>query len=281
MIVSLHYSKEEEYAVVKAAAVYCAGIGSVERLPVKYYPFVDRPGTDCLQHPVRQIFLEELINVLAFIEELWKTLAAWNPGDGPLSLTPDMIAKLILVPLAIDPAKCSLDGEPYGVTRRLLDVLPKLAEATGDLFLSGTVLSGVHLRGDIVSQEMYDACLWRLTTMGFNATEILELLDGVSGGELMALIKSLEDANKSLEGANKSLEGANKSQEGTIKSQEGTIKSQEGTIKSLAEELAAARSSRVFAVLALRDAGKSPEEISEAMKLDLSEVNRILGYGRG
>jgi hypothetical protein len=87
--VSLYYwLEEEEYAVVKAAVVYCAGIGSVERLPVKYYPFVDRPGTDCLQLPVRQIFLEELINVLAFIEELWKMLAAWNPGDGPLSLTP-------------------------------------------------------------------------------------------------------------------------------------------------------------------------------------------------
>jgi hypothetical protein len=31
----------------------------------------------------------------------------------------------------------------------------------------------------------------------------------------------------------------------------------------------------------LRDAGKSPGEISETMKLDLSEVNRILGNGRG
>jgi hypothetical protein len=133
--------------------------------------------------------------------------------------------------------------------------------------LIGTVLAGVRLRGDIVTQEMYDACLWRLTTMGFNTTEILELLDGVSGGEVMARIKSLEDAIKF--------------QAGTIKSQAGTIKSQAGTIKSLAEELAAARSSRVFAVLALRDAGKSPGEISETMKLDLSEVNRILRNGRG
>jgi hypothetical protein len=157
--VSLYYLKEEEYGVVKAAAVYCAGIGSVERLPVKYAPFVDRPSWDCLQLPVRQSFLENLIDAYAFTGKLGKMLETWNPGDGHLSLTPDMSGRLLLVPLAIDPAKCSLDGVPFGLTRRLLDVLPKLAEVTGDLVLPGPVLAGVRLRGGIVTKEIYAACL--------------------------------------------------------------------------------------------------------------------------
>ncbi|MDR1035248.1 MAG: hypothetical protein LBT40_01340, partial [Deltaproteobacteria bacterium] len=109
----------------------------------------------------------------------------------------------------------------------------------------------------------FDAYCRRLETMGISDTEFVDIMDSISGGKFTALM----EANKSLEGANKSLEG--------------TVESQAGMIESLAKELEAARRSRVDAVLTLYDVGKSPEEISELMKLDLREVFRILGNGRG
>jgi predicted nucleic acid-binding Zn-ribbon protein len=111
--------------------------------------------------------------------------------------------------------------------------------------------------------------------MGYDTNPIVNLLDEVSGGKVTGLMATIE----SLKGANKSLEGTIKSLEGTIESLEGTIESLKGTIKSLEGELPDARSSRGFAVLALHDVGKISKEISKTLKLDLSEVNRILGNG--
>jgi hypothetical protein len=146
----------------------------------------------------------------------------------------------------------------------------KLAEATGNLYLIATVLSGVSLRGGIVTREMFAAYWWRLETMGISDTEFVDIMDSVSGGKFTALMEAI-----------KSLEGVNESLTGTVESQAGTIESQKGTILSQAEELAAARRTKVASVKALRDAGKSPEEISEQMELGLSEVIRILDNGRG
>jgi hypothetical protein len=163
----------------------------------------------------------------------------------------------------IVPSRCSWRGEPFGLTRRFLDVLMELAEATGDLFLIATVLAGIHLLGGIVTKEMLDTYRRRLETMGISDAEFYDLMDDISGGKVTALRGTIE------------------SQEGTIKSQEGTIKSLTLTNKSQAEELATARRTAVSGVKALRALGKSKEEISELLELDLSEVNRILKNGRG
>jgi hypothetical protein len=241
---------------LEATVVYPAGIGSVDRHPPKCFPLGRDPGGHCLQLGIRQIFVGELFDVKVFIGKPETPVAARKQGDGPLSLPPDMLGLLLLVPLAIDPARCSWAGEPFGLTRRFLDVLMKLAEATGNLYLIATVLSGVSLRGGIVTREMFAAYWRRLETMGISDTDFRYFMDTISGGEFSPLME------------------ANKAQAGTIESQAGTIESLTGTV----EELEAARGA---AVLTLYDVGKSPEEISKLMKLTLPEVFRILGNGRG
>jgi hypothetical protein len=121
----------------------------------------------------------------------------------------------------------------------------------GDLSSITTVLGGVHLRGGIATWEMLVSCGRRIKTMSLNNTGFLELVDGITGGELSALWE-------------------------TIESQAGKIESLEGTVKSLAEEN---ERRMADAVLVLYGYNKSPEEISKSMKLDLSEVYRLLGNG--
>jgi hypothetical protein len=167
---------------VDATVIYSAGAGRVARRPPKYFPLGREPGGYFLQLGIRQIFVGELFDVKAFIGKLETLVAAWKPGDGPLSLTRDMLGLLLLVPLGIDPARCSWAGEPFGLTRRFLDVLMELAEATGNLFLIATVLSGVYLRGGIVTREMFDAYCRRLMTMGISNSEFRDIMDSISGG---------------------------------------------------------------------------------------------------
>ncbi|MDR1035251.1 MAG: hypothetical protein LBT40_01355 [Deltaproteobacteria bacterium] len=97
-------------------------------------------------------------------------------------------------------------------------------------------------------------------------------------------VESLTGTVESLTGTVESLTGTVESQAEELESQAEELESQKGTILSQAKELAAtleaARRTKVASVKALRDAGKSPEEISELMDLGLSEVYRILGNGR-
>ncbi|MDR1038056.1 MAG: hypothetical protein LBT40_16285 [Deltaproteobacteria bacterium] len=250
---------------------------------------------------LRQIFADDLIKPDAFAGKLATLLAARKPGDGPLSLSRDMLGFLLLATLAFGPAQCIRAGEPFGLTRRFLDVLMKPAAATGDLSLIAAVLAGVHLRGRRAAAEMLAACWERLESMGYDNTALYNLLNSISGEDVTALrgtieseeamiksltlsnmskegtIKSQEETIKSQEETIKSQEETIKSQEETIKSQEETIKSQEETIKSLSEEHAITRAA---GVLGLSNYGKSLGEICKMLEPDLSEVTLILGNRR-
>jgi septation ring formation regulator EzrA len=84
-------------------------------------------------------------------------------------------------------------------------------------------------------------------------------------------VPQLLDQLESLEGTVESQKGQLESKNGQLESLEGTVESQKGQIEALSFN----------SVRALRGANFTAEEISERLKLDLSEVNRILKANDG
>ncbi|MDR1080465.1 MAG: hypothetical protein LBQ79_05795, partial [Deltaproteobacteria bacterium] len=144
-----------------------------------------------------------------------------------------------------------------------------LSEKAGDPDIFFTMFFAVLARGNIATPDTIKKYREVYRKMDPDIYEVTEILTGLNVPEILDQLEyqkvQLESKNGQLESQKVQLESKN----GQIKSKNGQIKSQKVQIESLSVAV-------TNSVRALRDANFTAEEISERLKLDLSEVNRIL-----
>jgi hypothetical protein len=239
-ILALKYSEVSGKPVrVRVMTVYAADVkGPVQcRFPDAH----SAEGDGYLVMKPAQVFLPERIDMLRAARNFDALMEARKPGDGKLNLDSPAFGELMLAPHGSIPGKAAETALEY------LGTGLKLAKISDDPSILGSMLFGIAARGIILSEDVTESYWKELNEM--NPETACSLFDKISNGAYSALQAKLESLATEKESLATELE-------------------------SQATEL---NMLRADAVLRRRAEGMTPEDISAELKLDLSDVNRILG----
>jgi hypothetical protein len=261
--------EEREIVPVSFLCVFPAGIAG---RPEIVYPSGNRPGEVAGLFMPRSILLEDLVDLSKVVCDYWNRIRDWNPEREGFPLTDLERLKLYYAPLGRTPMFPEKKTDAYLRMGRVL------SEKAGDPEIFAMMFCAVLARGDIANPGMIKKYSEVYRNMDPGIYEITEIMTGLNVPQLLDQLESqkdqLESQKDQLESQKVQLEykdGQLEYKDGQLEYKDGQIESQKVLIESLS----------VNSVRALRGANFTAEEISERLKLDLSEVNRILKANGG
>jgi DNA-binding Xre family transcriptional regulator len=188
----------------------------------------------------------------ALIRELKAETAAMKPGTG-FHLAPEKLIELLLATLGRIP------DDTEGLIEEYLDLGRDLSEMLGNPEIFSMMLTAVMSMGNVPYTHVIDKYKEELGKMGNNAEEI---------------------ANYLLNGEYSKLKEQNNSNDATITDLKAEIKDLAEENKDLAEEIASKETQisnmKKASVRAMRAANISVKDICKNLKLQRSEVSKIL-----